>query len=126
RKESNPALPIWPQPGREKILEVGRANVQESSPAWAGVRLYDSGATGVYQNVPAAVCVMPVLISWPGATFGRHGPASSIVPHSPILGVNGRPVPYVRVFVTCQPPTIKSMARPEPLMNFLPLPTGNS
>ena len=39
KKVSYPALPIWPQAGKANRPEVGRAKVQESTPALAAVKL---------------------------------------------------------------------------------------
>src|ERR1700730_13319749 len=82
--------------------------------------------TGVNQNVPALFLVTPVARAcWP-TLLGRQGPASEIWPQFARLGVHGRPLPQVKVLVTCQPPIAKAMARPASPMNLLPLPTGNS
>src|SRR5580692_6429307 len=123
---SIPAFPIAPQAGSAKCPEVGRAMVQVSCPIFAGLRLYASGATGTKSTHVPFTLRGPTLNPWPLTKSGRHGPVSSIKPHSPIEAVHGKPLLQLSVLVSCQPPTIKFTGRLTSPRNIFPLPTGNS
>src|ERR1700730_84788 len=62
----------------------------------------------------------------PDVMSGRQTPASCSAPHSPKLGVQGKPLLQLVVLLSCHPPTTESMARLEPPIYFLPFPNGNS
>src|SRR6266852_3602924 len=120
---------MWPQAGRANTPAVGRARGQVSTPvrsvfenvAWL------KDATGVNQvRFPPESRCRPVLNDFPGGRSGRHGPASEMLPHSPMVGVNGKPPLQFVVFEIRQPPIRRSAARLMPPIYFLPLPTGNS
>src|SRR5713101_8592298 len=96
RYEFRPTLPICPQAGSANGPDVGRASVQVSRPVrsvfekTSGDWLSAPFANGVnHSRLPPESRLVPVLRV--PVAMGRHGPASEIWPHSPRLGVNGRP-----------------------------------
>src|SRR5260370_6273682 len=96
RSAFRPTLPICPQAGSANGPDVGRASVQVSKPVrsvfekTSGDWLKAAFGSGVNQSrLPAESRDVPVL-SLPVA-MGRQGPASETRPHSPRLGVKGRP-----------------------------------
>src|SRR5260370_32500478 len=120
---------MWPQAGRANTPAVGRARGQVSIPvrsvfenvAWL------KDATGVnHVRFPLESRCRPVLNDCPGSKSGRHGPASEMLPHSPMVGVNGKPLLQFAVFEICQPPIRRFAARLTSPINFLPFPMGSS
>src|SRR5262249_55515446 len=69
--------------------------------------------------------VLPSL-NEPDTLSGRQGPASEILPHSPIVGVHGKPPLQLVVLLICHPPMIRSVARPALPRNRFPRPNGSS
>src|SRR3954471_4204114 len=62
----------------------------------------------------------------PDPLLGRQTPTSSSPPHSPKVGVHGKPLLQLVVLVICQPPMRASSSRPALPANLFPLPNGNS
>src|SRR5215468_2849870 len=101
-------LPICPQLGSINGPVIGRARLHASVPT---VKVAGSGyandATGV-KNV--RVCLIlssepTPTPNFPLALFGRHGPVSVTLPHSLMLGVQGKPLLQLVELLNCHPPT---------------------